>query len=133
MSYPANTILERKEPKGDFLDRIKVVGPSPIRQPSLSEWEGVSGDVIVVNPAGDEFGSAQNVPVGIVQRDYDVIEYGDEAPTELVIDTTQRRRAALETPEQAFAKSAREIAEQEGRAQPRANGKFVAKAKDITT
>lgn len=111
MAYPAGTILTRAEPLEEdeyCINVVKVIGPSPVRgAPTVPEWAGKDGDYYLVEPVGI-FGAVQIAPESLLMRDYDA-EYPEVDAAELT--PTQRetaKRAALETPEQAFARATRE-------------------------
>lgn len=112
MSYPAGTVLKRTDPKDDELDVVRVVGPSPVRSASLEEWNGGTGDIMIVQPEG-VFGAPASMPESIADSQYEVAEWPVEEPQEKVIETRQealRRGRRLETPEQVFAREAKERA-----------------------
>lgn len=105
--YLPNTELTRREPKGDPLDVVKVIGTSPIKQSSVEDWVGAGGDHIIVQPA-KEFGANEIMPFSIAQSEYEVTEY---PPEDEYVDTSGRGRQTIAnalSPEQQFAKEARE-------------------------
>lgn len=87
MSYPTGTILARKEPKGtddelDALDRVSVVGPSPISHASAGEWAGHGGDQIIVQPL-EGFASPEIMPLEIAYSEYEIESEPDPQPTHI--------------------------------------------------
>lgn len=105
MSYLPNTILTRREAAGDAYDVVRVVGISPIKQASLAEWSGAGGEHIIVAPH-EEFGSNEVMPVSIAQAQYEVTEFPEvEEPAP---DPRGRGRVPNISPEEAFARDARE-------------------------
>lgn len=114
--YETGTILERKEPLGteedpNAYDRIQVLGASPVVHsgPSAAEWAGTPGAAgVLIQPAGDTFGSTVDKPFGELQQLYRVVHI----PERTQIITPQVTRydalsyAAGKSPEQAFAEAA---------------------------
>jgi hypothetical protein len=93
----------------DPLNIVRVVGVSPIKQPSRAEWAGVGGDAVIIAPV-EEFGANEVAPIAYLQAQYSVTTTGDEEALKLVhLDPVERTRsgAYAETPEQAFARQAR--------------------------
>lgn len=107
MSYPTDTILTRREPKGDKFDKLKVVGPSPIKSTAAGEW-GSGGDAIVVHPIGDaeDFGPPENLPIRAANEFYEVEYEPDPAPTHLESQPPPRVARQL-SPEEQFRAEAR--------------------------
>lgn len=80
----------RKVPKDDKLDRLEVVGPSPITTSAVGEWAGSQSDAMIVNPAG-EFGAPEILPMEAAVTFYNVEFEPDPAPTH--IETARAPRA----------------------------------------
>lgn len=132
MSYETDTILTRDKPtkEGDGVrfNRLRVVGPSPIRQTSLSEeWSGSGqGDLYIVEPQGytlkDEDGkdvigadgkpvpalaSNEIVPENWLNANFSVKYAPEPAPTH--VETHQQRRLERKVkPEEQFRQDARD-------------------------
>lgn len=112
--YEPGTILVRKEPQGtdeapNAYDRVKVVGPSPFTHNGLSEWEGISRQGIIIQPAGMEYGANVDQPFGRLQELYDVAELPE--PVEVDIHPKVRiintgTASAGPSPEEVFSKAA---------------------------
>lgn len=102
--FPPDTILTRTSPLGDEHDRLRVVGPSPVAASTNGEWEGASGEALIVTPA-DVF--AQNL---VMPTNYVVVHYTAVLPpTPSEVARTQPPMTPLSqqpTPEQIFAKEA---------------------------
>lgn len=119
MSYPNGTILTRRTTKDNKFDRIRIIGPSPIRTASLAEWGGaVNGDLLLVEPLGQErdpesgelrdvFSATEMVPLERIYSDYDVEFEPDLDPTHVEAVTKTRAVRQL-TPEEQFRIDARE-------------------------
>lgn len=106
MSYLPNTVLTRRETKGDALDVVHVVGISPIKQASLAEWSGATGEHVIVAPHV-EFGSNEIVPLTVLQAQYEVTEI-PEVEEPAPSPSGRGRVNQTLTPEQQFADAARE-------------------------
>lgn len=134
MPYPIGTTLKRSEPLEDIAvdkptydkegtqtgtvpataphphNHLKIVGPSPIKSASVAEWAGEAGDHWIVTPV-DEFGANEIIPEAILNRDYDVAEFGDDVlaarEERIILDQRRGSLAHAESPEQAFAKAAK--------------------------
>lgn len=113
MSYPNGTILTRDTEKGNKFDRIRIIGPSPIRTASLAEWGGaVNGDLLLVEPLGKEdgkevFSATEMVPLERIYSDYRVEYEPDLDPTHIEAVTKTRAVRQL-TPEEQFRVAAKE-------------------------
>jgi len=106
MSYPSETILIRRDPKGDELDTVKVIGASPIKAATVADWAGAGGEAIIVAPHG-EFGANQIMPLSVAAEQY-VISWMPEAPGPVVIDPRRASHVRLVSPEETFAAAVRE-------------------------
>lgn len=76
--YEPGTILTLKEPRSTDeepfpYDRVRVIGVSPINHAAgaAAEWEGASGQGIIVQPETD-FAATLDEPIGKLQSLYDV-------------------------------------------------------------
>lgn len=119
MSYPNGTILTRTDQKGTRFDRIRVIGPSPIRTAQLADWGGaVNGDLILAEPLGKErdeetgelkevFSATEMIPLERLYSDYDV-EFEPELEPTHVEAVTRSRTVRQLTPEEQFRIAARE-------------------------
>lgn len=112
-TFPPGTILTRNEPKDNPMDRIRVVGLSPVSAPAAAEWgSATEGEAVVVTPA-DEFGSNEPAPISFLVQAYSVESYPDDFDTgEDVAGDRPRPKniSSLPTPEQAFARNAQRVA-----------------------
>lgn len=108
MSYLPDTVLTRNKAKGNELDVVKVVGVSPIKEASLAEWEGSTGEHLIVQPH-EEFGASQIVPLTVLQSEYKITEVPEqgEVPTN-ALGTGPSQVDQRLTPEQQFANATRE-------------------------
>ena len=75
MTYLPDTILERKEPKGnDPYDKVRVIGVSPTSFTAAEDthWGAGGGQGILLQPV-EEFGANADVPLGEVQDTYKIV------------------------------------------------------------
>lgn len=116
--YEPGTILTLKEPKSTedepfAYDRIRVVGQSPINHADISsEWSSGNGQGVIIEPAGGHFGATLDEPEGRLQALYDV----ESIPEPVIIQPSVKvitPALAGATPEEAFAKAAKEAPEPE--------------------
>lgn len=130
--YPPNTILKRVQPRDvtetvtidgkpeeqsvpDPLNEVRVVAPSPVKRASLGEWGGNTGEFLIIAPY-KIFGSNEVVPEAVLNTEYEVVTYGDEAPqVKIELDAPAMKRRLLESPEQVFARETREAAKGESK------------------
>lgn len=126
--FPLNTVLKRTEGKTlkvknaqgkevnslDPMNEVRVLAVSPTKQSSLGEWQGETGDCVVVTPV-KEFGANENIPVIVLEREYEVVTWGDDEiiednviaePKDKPVAKRQTRR--LLSPEAQFAQVTRD-------------------------
>lgn len=109
MIFPTDTILERKRPLGKNhnlypFNKVRVVGRSPIKAPSFSEWEGADGETLLVEPL-TAFATHQSMPVSIADRDY-TVTYDPPAPEGALGINSPDAGPRLLTAEEQFAREA---------------------------
>lgn len=147
MAYTPGSILSRLEPLPDIeepnpaydpddeaseptisrphpLNKIRIVGPSPIAKTSVESWEGSGqGDHVIVAPEV-EFGANEVAPVGALQAEYEITDYAEEADTatKIELESPAHRRVSRETPEEVFARQARADKKAEKEDAERKNG-----------
>lgn len=142
MSYKPGTILARKEPvpasdpEAAQYNVIRVVGPSPVQSGVRSEeFAGQAGDELTITPHLD-FGPNVDQPEGALQRDYNVVS---EPPPVVMERGEVTVLEPGDTPEQVFAREAREQAARDAAAAEAAktdsvvvrNENLDAKAKEV--
>lgn len=103
------TEITRKEALPDdhpqaYLNNLRVVGPSPVKDATVEDWVGGGGNAVIVTPA-EGFGANQVLPEEIAARDYNVSKLPEETAIPEPPPTPVNE---LPTPEQAFAAAARE-------------------------
>lgn len=104
MSYVPGTILTRSQPLGDALDKLRVIGESPVNTATVSDWGGATGNAMIVAPA-EEFGSNEVMPIAYAQAHYSVESIPEEDYIEF--DPRQHRRVQEPSPEEVFAREAK--------------------------
>lgn len=74
MTYLPDTILERKEPRDDPYDKVRVIGASPttFTAPEDAHWGAGGGRGILLQPV-EEFGANVDVPLGEVREAYKTV------------------------------------------------------------
>jgi hypothetical protein len=110
--YVPDTILVLKEqrpdgPDGPFpYNRVRVVNQSPINHAESSEWTGANGQGVIVQPAGDGFGTNLDEPYGKLVELYDVESI--PAPAELTapVIRVMKPNDLGPSPEEVFARAA---------------------------
>lgn len=111
---PTHTILKRRTAKGDPLDELRVVGLSPVKDPTVADWVGSAGEAYIVQPNKD-FGASEVIPYDVIAREYEV--FAPEEP-ETVIEVQKPQLLKAPTPEQAFAQAAAESERAAKKAKP---------------
>lgn len=111
MSYPIGTTLTRKvpfvEPEKAGLNYLRVLAVSPIRSIRDGEWAGsADGDTLVCTPV-EIFGDNETVPAARLREEYDIEFMPEDGPVEIE-NQRVRRPVRQESPEEAFARMARE-------------------------
>jgi len=102
------TILTRKSPEGNALDVVRVVCRAPVNATEVPEWKAAGGPGDIVEPHED-FGPSQVMPDAIAEDQYEVTGYPEE-PLPVTFTPKQRAEAQL-TPEQVFARDAKDAAQ----------------------
>lgn len=101
---PSHTTLKRREPKGDHLDELRVIGISPIKDTTVADWVGSSGGEAYIVQPSKEFGSAEVMPYAVISAEYDILEPPVEPP---VIEAQRPQIMRALTPEEVFAQEAK--------------------------
>lgn len=86
MSFAPGTILAKKVTADNAYDRLRVVGPSPIRTATATgEWTGSGGgDLYICEPIGDgEFHATEIVPSGALYGQYRIESEPPLQPTHI--------------------------------------------------
>lgn len=106
--FTRNTILVLKEPKSTPeavfpYDRVRVLGPSPVTNSSLTgEWEGSDAALVIIEPV-TQFEMNLQEPYGRLRRLYDVESEPEAVDQNIRVEVipANTRQAGL-TPEEAF-------------------------------
>jgi hypothetical protein len=105
--YTPDTILERKEPKENAYDKVRVVGPSPISfSATRGEWGGRGAqDGVIIEPV-EEHDSTIDVPLGQLQELYSVVSEGEPLGIQPTFEPPKRvDTRMLKSPEDVFAEA----------------------------